>query len=55
MQLGVHSIVIHFLCFVIKKCIQKRTIATITNERGSEEALYNQRVLFDGDVPETLG
>lgn len=41
----------HFLCSVIKKCIQKRTIATITNERGEEGALCNQRVLFAGDVP----
>lgn len=41
----------HFLCSVIKKCIQKRTIATITNERGEEEALCNQRVLFAVDVP----
>lgn len=37
-------------CSVIKKCVQKRTIAAITNERGSKEALCNQCDLFAGYV-----
>lgn len=42
---------------VIKKCVQRRTIATITNERGSEGALCNQRDLYETtvDVPPSPG
>lgn len=36
---------------VIKECVQRRTIAAITNERGSEGALCNQCDLFAVDVP----
>lgn len=38
----------------IKKCVQKRTIATITNERGSEGALCNQRDLYEATGDRTL-